>query len=362
MKTNYKISMDYNDYIIYHEQITGIDLQSEGNSIIFYTNKETINFLDMNNINYIIETNLKDKIKSFLIFKKFIFVSILFLLFSLYLNTYRVQDVVFNIDTPINYIIEQRINASNKKVLFFDFNKIDYQQLAKDLRSEYPCYEWISITKDYDVVEVEIIKTGLDNTYSDNLDGDIVASKSGTIVSYLVHSGDILIEKNINVNKGDVLIKGSYYDTVVSPKGIVLANTFDIETYKIYKEDKNDELTSKSNSFYEFNIINNIFDLNNQIYTDYNIIHNEIFKIPFIFTLSKVTHLELKEVVYYYDEQSAIDYAKSKSIENFNLNKTLDEEMIDSLIHYKTVEKDEYYEISILVKKIESIGVFKQSI
>ncbi len=360
MKSNYKISMKYDEYIIHHEELTAIDLMSEGNSIIFYTNKETINYLDLNNINYIIESNFKEKIKDLFIFKKFILFGVILVMFGVYLNTYRVQNITFNIDTPINSVIEERIREENKRILLFDFVKIDYQELSKDLRSEYPCYEWISVKKEYDVIEVEIIKTGLDNKYEDTLYGDIVATKEGIVESYLIHSGDVMIERNSYVKEGDILIKGSYYDTVVSPKGLVLAHTFELDTYKIYKEVKTEELTSLSNSFYQFNILNNLFNLNKTKYNSYQVSNNELFKLPYLFSFNKVTHLEQKEVTYYYDKDTAEEYGQSKVVEKFNNNKVTEEEKLENIIVYSLIEKDEYFEITYLVKKLESIGVFKE--
>lgn len=358
--TTYKISMRYDDYIIYHDQITAIDLSTESNSIIFFTNKDTLNFLDMNNVNYLIESNLKDKLKNFLVYKKFILVSLVILVFSVYLNTYRVQQINFNIDTPINSVIEARLQETSKRIFFFDFSKTDYQELSKDLRSEYPCYEWISITKDYDIIEVEIIKTGLDNKYEETLNGNIIASKNGVVVSYLVHSGDVLVEKNKYVEKGEILIQGGYYDTLVSPKGIVLAHTYEEESFKIYKEVLSEELTTNINSFYQINILNNLFDINKNEYVNYEDTTTEVFKIPYLFSFNKVIHYEKKEVTYFYDQTSAEEYGESKVIEKFNSSKVIDEEKIETIKVLSSIEYDEFYEITYLVKKLESIGEFQE--
>ncbi len=359
MKT-YKISMYYDDYIKNHEQLKAIDLTTESNSIIFYTDKQTIDYLNLNNIQYNIEFSIKDKIKEILVFRKFIFITITLMIFCVYLNTYRVQDITFNIDTPVNETIKEKIQLSHKKVFFFDFTNVDYQELSKELRSEYSCYEWISVSKNYDVIEVEIIKTGLTNKYEDKVNGNIVASKDGIIDSYIVHNGDILIEKNQYVKKGDILISGSYYDKVVSAKGLILATTYEEKVYTVNKNIKEDKLSGVSKSFFRLNLFNNIINLNKEAFSNFQEDSNELFKIPFIFSLSKVNIYESKEVSYEYDLQSAKEYGFTKVEETFNYNKVYEEEEILNTLILTYKEYDDYYEITYLVKTLESIGVFEE--
>ncbi|MFI3252059.1 MAG: sporulation protein YqfD [bacterium] len=363
MKANYKISMYYDDYIVNHQDIIAYDLESKGNSIIFYTNKETLDYLNINNLNYVIERNIKEKIKKVLLLKKFVLFGIIIIGFGIYLNAYRVQNVIFNIETPINNEIKTRIETSHKKVFFFDFSNIDYQQLSKDLRSEYSCYEWISVTKNYDVIEVEIIKTGLDNNYVDDLYGNIVATKDGIIETYLVTGGDILVTRNQYVKQGDILIQGSYYDKTVTPKGVILAHTFETQVYQVPKVIEETQLTGEKESYYRLNIINNIFDLkSNYIYNEYSEESIEVFKMPFLFTVYKVNRYNKQNIIYNNDIDSAIEYGYSKVEEHFNKTKVLDEEEIETCMLLTSIEYDDYYEVTYLVKKIESIGKFEEMI
>ncbi len=360
MKQNYKISMYYDDYLIHYESLIAYELQSSDNSIIFYTNKESLEYLDINNINYVIEKNAKQSIKRFFIYKKFVLIILALGLFGAYLNSYRVQNIIFNIETPINNVIKEEIQTSYKKVLFFNFVNEDYESLAKDLRSRYSCYEWISINKNFDVIEVEIIKTGLDRELTDDLNGNIIATKDGVINSYLVHSGSVMIEKNDYVKKGDILIEGLYTNTVVSPKGVVLAHTFEEQTYIVEKEINDTILTGLTDKFYGINLFgNNINFIKDYKYSEYEQTKSTIFSIPFLFDIYKIEQFQKSDIIYINDNESAVEYGYSLVEENFIKNKVIDDEKIETSKLLNITEYDYYYEVTYLVKKLESIGEFE---
>lgn len=363
MNKTYKISMYYDDYLVNHHNIIAHDIITKDNSVIFYTVKETIDYLNINDIQYVIETSLKQKVKDIIIFKKFIFFSLLILLFCIYINGYRVQNIIFNIDTPINDKIEEQISLSYKKLLFFNFTTVDLQKLSKDLRSEYSCYEWISISKNFDIIEVEIIKTGLNNQYEDELYGDIISTKEAIVESYKVFSGSVLIEKNQYIKPGDILIKGMYNDVIVSPKGVVLGYTFEIKTYKINKEITENKLTGSNTSFFKVDFLNKSIDITKEFkYNIYEETFKEYFKIPYVLTLYKVEHQEKENLTYFNDEESACEYGYTLIEQEFNDNKIISDEKIDTMKFLSSNEFDDYYEITYLVKKLESIGKFEENI
>ncbi len=361
MKLNYKISMYYDDYLKYHEDLIAQNLISQGNSIIFNTNKETIKHLDINNINYVIENNILERIKSTILLRKMILITLILIIFSVYMNTYRVSDINFNINTPINEQIKSDIEATYKKLMFFNFTTYNYQELSKDLRSKYTEYEWISINKEYDTINVDIIKTGLNNELKDDFIGNVVAIKDAIIESYIVHNGTLLVAHNDYVKKGDILIEGKYSESLVSPKGIILGHTFEEETYKINKIVKDESLTGKVDSFYGISIFNKSINLKKTY--RYSINKEEkklLFKIPYLFNLYKIDQYEKNDIIYNHDEESAINYGYTLIEENFIKNKVVDEEKLESNQMLYIEEYETYYEITYLVKKLESIGKFEE--
>ena len=82
------------------------------------------------------------------------------------------------------------------------------------------------------------------------------------------------------------------------------------------------------------------------------------FNIPFIFNVKKVEEYEKNDIIYVYDRKSAETYARSVIENDFSNNKVLNSEKIIRLEMLKINEIDSLYEVTFLVKKTESIGVF----
>lgn len=361
MKKNYKISMYYDDYFIHHQSIKAFNLRTSNESIVFETDSESIGYLNDNNVKYIIEKNKFEFIKNIILLRKFVILSCVVMLFVLYMNSYRVNDINFNIDTPINDEIASSIESKYKKLLFFDFVTDDFVDLSKNLRSEYSCYEWISISKDYSTINVEITKTGLNQTYNDNLIGNIVASRDGVISSYIVYSGTVSISYNDYVKAGDILIKGAYEDILTTPKGVVMATTYSEETYQVPKTIYEEKLTGNMSYFYEVCILNNNFDILKETnYSLYQEISSSIFSIPNFLQINKIEHYEKNDIIYINDIDTAREYGLTLVDKNFTDNKVLEEESIVSKYVLTTTEYDDYFEITYLVKKLESIGEFEE--
>ena len=153
---NYKISIDYDDYFANSQQFKAKNIEVVGDSIMFETDKETIDLIEEKNIRYMLHESKKDKLKGVMKYKTGIFFGLFFAIFFIVMNSYRVKEVKFNDNHPINEEINAYIENGSKKILMFNFHKNNYQDLAKDIRSFYPEYEWITISKKGSVVYVEI--------------------------------------------------------------------------------------------------------------------------------------------------------------------------------------------------------------
>ena len=175
---NYKISVSYDDYFANANRITSTQIEVVGDVIMFNTNLESINFLDENNIRYMLHTSPKKEIKNFLKYKTGIVIGVLMVCFLIFMNSYRVSEITFNADYPINPMIEEYIDGQTQDLFFFSFHKNNYQDLSKNLRSTFNEYEWISISKKGSKILVTIEPTTTKNVEYENKEvGNIVAKK-----------------------------------------------------------------------------------------------------------------------------------------------------------------------------------------
>ena len=99
---NYQVSLDYDDYFANSQNITAKNIEVIGDSILFETNKEGLDYLDENNICYMLHKDKKAKRKHLLISKSGILIAILICAFLIYFNSFRVSKIAFNGTYPIN--------------------------------------------------------------------------------------------------------------------------------------------------------------------------------------------------------------------------------------------------------------------
>ena len=160
---DYKISIDYDDYFANSSQFKASNIEVVGDSIMFYTDKETIGLLETKNIRYMLHYSKSEKIKGFFKHKTGIIIGVLCVSFLILINSFRVSKITFNGNYPINEHIETYIKEQNQQILFFEFHKNNYQYLSKELRSVFNEYEWISISKKGSVIYVEVEPTTTKN-------------------------------------------------------------------------------------------------------------------------------------------------------------------------------------------------------
>ena len=353
---NYKISIDYDDYFANSTLFKAKNIEIVGDSIMFETDKETIDLIDNKNIRYMLHESKKEKIKGILKYKTGIFFGLFFAIFFVIMNTYRISTIEFSDNHPINSQIVSYIEQDSKRLLFLNFHKNNYQDLAKDIRSFYPEYEWVSISKKGSVIYVEIDQDDVikkdDNTLKT---GNIIAKKSGMIKEYAIYSGSSNLTVNTYVREGDILITGQ-------AKGYVLATVYEQITININKEMVLNESTGKVMFYNQINLFGKEFNISKkENYADsYNITKN-IFTIPYIISVNKIEEYEKNDIIFTYDKSSAVSYAQTIIEDNFNENKVLNQEEILLIENILTIENETGFEITFLVKKIESIGEFVES-
>lgn len=350
---NYKISIDYDDYFANSNLFNARNIEIVGDSIMFTTDKETIDLIDSKNIRYMSHESKKEKIKVLFKYKTGIIFGLLIAIFFVIMNTYRVSDVIFNENYPINSEIVSYIQNDSRRIMFLDFHKNNYQTLAKDIRSFYPEYEWISISKKGSVIYVNIDQVDLvKNEDNDLKTGNIVAKKSGMIKEFAIYNGSSNLTQNTYVREGDILISGQ-------AKGYVLATVYEQITINVSKVSSKNEATGKVINYNQITLFGKEFNINKKenFNDSYNVTKN-IFTIPYVISVNKIEEYEKNDIIFTYDKSSAITYAQTIIEDTFNKNKVLNQEEILLIENILTIENEDNFLITFLVKKIESIGEF----
>ena len=357
---SFKISIDYDDYFANSQIFKASNIEVIGDSIMFYTDKETIDLIEQKNIRYMLHYNKKNKVFNFFKYRTGILIGMLVVIFMIVMNTFRVSAIEFSGKYPINDAIEEYISNQNQQILFFSFHKHNYQDLSKEIRSAFNEYEWISVSKKGSKIFVDIEPTTTkDIKIEDDITGSIVAIKSGMVSEYVVFNGTGMVEVNTYVKKGDVLIAGQ----ATKAKGYVLATVYEQRVIEVKKENVVTEFTGKTNTYNQINIFNKLIDVNKKTNYDLSSVNSKtVFSIPYIININKIEEYEKNDIIYTYDAVSAVSYAKSMIEDEFNKAKVLESEKILRIESLSTILEEDTYKITLLIKKIESIGEFKEKV
>lgn len=356
---NYQIIMDKNDFFKIHNRIAVKDLKIDENKAIFNVDLGSFTIIKDSGYSY----KLVDSFKIF--FKKIIskyyllLIGLIFLLTILYINTYRIKKIEFNLITPINSTIENDLKSRMKKLYFFNFLNIDFNQYSKELRNKYSEYPYIEAYSKNNVIHVNLFQNeSYVQKVASDPNGDIIASKDGIISEYYVYNGQSFLSKNKYVKKGDVLISGTINEKLVSAKGKIFAYTYEKKKVTIPKTEYVSLITDKT-SYYQILLFNNPVNINKKKeYIDYN--KNEEIKFNLFdwFSIKKIEEEEKNDIIEENSKEIAIEKGISIIKEEFNNSKTLVEEEIMDIKCYDIIENENSFSIEYILKMKESIGEF----
>ena len=307
-------------------------------------------------------SNIKNIIKSNIIFIISVFIGILFL----YLLSHIIFDIkIMSDNKDLIKIINNELNAANLKKYRF-IKTFDEKEKLKDIiLSEYKDkIEWIEIdrigTKYYIRVLERIINQENKDIYQ-----NIVARKNAVIKEIKASSGEIIKKINDYVNKGDVVISGlitknDEVKNIVVAKGSVYGETWYKVKVILPRTYKDIKYTGNSYHKLSLNILNKkivLFDskkYNDYKYQDDPIISNKL--LPF--SLSYTNVLEKKEDIYFYTYQDAIEKGLTLAKE-----KLLNDLKEDSKILYqkklKLYEENSTIVVEVFFKVYENITDYK---
>ena len=352
----YQVTLDYDDYFKCSNSIKAEKIEILGDSILFYTDEESLKYLNDNNICYMVHEDKKTKKKKMTLHFGGVVFGLIFVAFLLIMNFYRVSEIKFSGIYPINDAIGKMIEDGYKSILVFDFHSNNYEDLSHKVRMAFKEYEWISIAKNGSIIEVNIEPTKTQE-YPNVLipEGNIVAKKDGVVSQFIAFDGKLLVEDNMYVKAGDILIEGK----VLGARGYVLAYTYEEIMIKVPKSLNSKEFTGKSNKYYEVEIFNRAFPfLKESNFVDKEIVSSHIFTIPYLLRINKIVEYEKDDIIYVYDKDEAVEYAKSMVEASFENAKILPEEKIVLQEVLLTNENEDFFQITLMVKKEESIGEF----
>ena len=354
---DYQISLDYDDYFKCSNMIKAVKIEVVGDSILFFTDAEGLKFLNENNISYMLHQNKKEKKKQYKMHYSGIAAAIILVIFLVVMNYYRVSEITFSGNYPINEPIKKMIEDGYKSILVFDFHSNNYEELSKKARVAFKEYEWISISKEGSKIVVNVEPTTTNEYQKDEkVLGNIVAVKDGVVSQFIAFDGKVMVEDNLYVKAGDVLIDG----TLLGARGYVLGITYEEVSLSIDKEVLETTLTGNKSDYYEINIFKQSFyPFKDQNYQNSEVVKSKSFTIPYLLSVNKIVEYEKDDIIYVYDKDDAISYAKSLIEENFEANRVLNEEKILLQQVILVNETETSFEIKLMIKKEESIGVFK---
>lgn len=353
----YKIKMNKDDYFKISNKIISSNLIINDNDVIFEIEGGSYNILKRTNYEYKIIESLSSKLLRFLTNYGLLIYGILFLFSILYMNNYRIEKIEFNRQTPINDDIEYKIKSSYKKLLFFNFCNINFNKFSIDIQKKYFEYPYINVYKKNNNIFVYIADMDEINMNIEEIkEGNIIAKKDGIVDLFYVYNGKNKVSKNKYVKKGDILIEGN-----TKSRGLILATTYDKLNICISKKINTYEVTKEYQNYYNVSLFNLNFNIGKkQDYVYLNSCENLLFNLFDFFSLKKIEETKKNAIIKEYDSTSALEEAKKNIELDFSNHQNNSLEKIVSMVNIKTVEDNDNYYFTFIVKKYESIGIYEE--
>ncbi len=365
--TLYKISIPYFMFYKYSSSIYARNVIVKEDRVVFDTNKKTCKLLKKDGVELIIVSSYVTTSKTLLQKNKGLVIGCVIFCFCLFLNNYRVSRINFNTTYVINENIKQEIKSDCNKFLCFDFYTKDLSKLSKELRLKYIDYQWISVDKSGSVINVTISDFDTSSKVEyDNVVGSIIAKKSGVISDCNVYNGALCVSEFDYVKKGDVLISSNRLENTDSEVkdntkavGNIYAYTYETTKIKVLKESSTTKPSGNINDYKKLVLFNKEINLlKNKEYEKYEKQEEVIFDFFGFIKLKKVVETENYDIINTYDKLEAIKKAKEMKTQEFKSNVTTDKEYICNMEVLEIVEGDTFFEINLLSKNYESIGMF----
>ena len=277
------------------------------------------------------------KIKKEILKNKFIIIfTIISLIIIILLSNITFSIEIVHSSNSIRNIIYSELEKNGIKKYKFKKNYDELQKIKNIiLNNNKDKLEWIEIENSGTKIIVKCEERILNKKEKDYAYQNIVATKSGIIKKIVADKGNIIVEKNDYVNKGDVLISGEVYSpngsflSLMSASGKVYAEVWyklKINYPLIYSEKI---YTNNKDTKYEILFFNKRIGINNNVFkkseiNDKIIIENNL--LPIKLVKSEKREYEVKESINTYE--SALKEAENKARITMEERLNKDEEIL----------------------------------
>ncbi|MDF2698548.1 MAG: yqfD [Haloplasmataceae bacterium] len=303
-----------------------------------------------------------------------IFIGIIIFTLLLYFNTLTIKEISFSTYTKDNQKIEELIKSNFKSYYGVDILNTDINDINLLLRKEFSHFEWISVEKQGSNLSVNILQPSTINKQVEHIEGfgDLIATKSGVIKFFKVSHGVPLIDENMYVKQGDILVSGNlrikdlkqggYY---VPATGKVYAEVWETVTIEVSKKQVDSQLsgklfTEKSLSLFGMELKFKKYD---ERYTDYEMEEDfnniKIFNFNIPIGIKESHYLEKDDIINVYNQKTSYDFAYSSIVHDLNRNFDKDDKILEINLITNS-EDDDKYTYGFLVKTYEDIAFFQR--
>ena len=337
-------------------------LRTNEGKLQFYCNKKTFEKIkDEVEVEYL--DLYKEKFNS--IIRKHLITIISIILISLLLinQSIAINRIEFTEPDTYDKKVVESLDKYYRKIGPFNYLTTSLTDINYNLRAEFYEYEWIGIKRIGSVLYIDIKKQDNYPSEGSKQPGSIYASHSGIIKRYHVSKGVVLVQEDVYVNKGDMLISGkvTHYDNTIEDvraTGYVIAEVLEYYDYVVPKARSLKQLTGRI----EINKIYSIFNLklssvdNKFANFEERIIEEKSFL--GLIKIKKIIYFEEENISYQYNSEDAINYAKSLVRKDFSKTKVNEFERIIFNTVVRTTEDENNFYVRLLVRSHRNIASF----
>ena len=303
-------------------------------------------------------------IKYYVMFHKYMFISLLFCAFILILLSNTIFEVRINSDDKyISSLLISELKSNNiyKYKRKKSFNEI-IEIKKRILESNKDFLEWIEISDKGSIYIVDVTPKIKNDKEVEKHPSSIYSKYNGVIKYYSVKRGNRIVELNDYVKKGDLLISGNIVkDDVVVDKvcamGEVYAEVWYTTSVSIPFKYIKKEKTGKTINHYYLDVFNHKFSLigkydNNDLEVKKELVLSKAY-LPF--DLYREVKTEYKNVEYNLTNEEAYNLGLEKSDEKINNMLLNDEYIISKKVLKKRVNRSKML-LEVFYKIYRNIG------
>ena len=343
-----------------HFQIENLKVNEE--DLEFYTNYK--NLEEMQKIFTLEFTDLfAEKSKNLLRKHLITIIGSLIIMLALINQNYSIRRIEFTNQDTYNEEVLIYLDKYFHKVGPFSYLNTDLTSINNDLRSRFYQYEWIGVHRKGAILYLDIKEIKYKPIEDEKTPGSLIAKESGIVKRYHVEKGIILVQEEVYVEKGSLLISGTIthqdnHQEEIRAKGYVIAEVLKYYDFKIPKMKSESIKTGRMKTSKTYFLLSWKFSKDKKFYNDEEIISNQDQVYLGFLRVKKNYHYEVANIKTIYSAEEAIYYAKSLVNKEFLKNKINEFEKIIYNDLVRIEEDQDYYHIRLIVKRYQNIAEF----